>query len=104
MLKPPNSQMAQPAAARLAALQRHLTAEVVPNVSLLSLNETSAPQDGLGARPAPGGGPGTLSIIDNRTGKKYDVEISEHGTVKATDFKKIVAGGDGVGLKLFDPG
>lgn len=26
-------------------------------------------------RPAPGGGPGTLTIVDNRTGKKYDVKV-----------------------------
>jgi hypothetical protein len=56
------------------------------------------------ARPAPGGGPGTLTIIDNRTGKKYDVKIEEGGVIKATDLKKIVAGGDGVGLKTYDPG
>lgn len=56
------------------------------------------------ARPAPGGGPGTLTIIDNRTGKKYDVKIDEGGVIKATDLKKIVAGGDEVGLKTYDPG
>ena len=26
-------------------------------------------------RPAPGGGPGTLTIVDNRTGKKYEVKV-----------------------------
>ncbi len=26
-------------------------------------------------RPAPGGGPGSLTIIDNRTGKKYDIKV-----------------------------
>jgi hypothetical protein len=54
--------------------------------------------------PSPGGGAGTLSVIDNRTGKRYQLEISDAGTVKATDFKKITAGGDGNGLKLYDPG
>ncbi len=39
--------------------------------------------------PSPGGGPGTLSVIDNRTGKRYQLEISDAGTVKATDFKKV---------------
>ncbi|MCI94157.1 citrate synthase glyoxysomal-like, partial [Trifolium medium] len=31
---------------------------------------------------------GTLTIVDERTGKKYQVEVSRDGTVKATDFKK----------------
>jgi hypothetical protein len=39
--------------------------------------------------PSPGGGAGTLSVIDNRTGKRYQLEISDAGTVKATDFKKV---------------
>jgi hypothetical protein len=32
------------------------------------------------------------------------VEISDQGTIKAADFQKIKAGGDGNGLRLFDPG
>lgn len=64
----------------------------------------AAPTSASSGRPAPGGGPGTLTITDNRTGKKYDVKIEEGGVIKATDLKKIVAGGDGVGLKTYDPG
>lgn len=45
-----------------------------------------------------------MTIIDNRTGKKYEIPISEHGTFKATDLKKITAGGDGVGLRPYDNG
>ena len=26
-------------------------------------------------RPAPGGGPGTLTVVDNRTGKKYELKV-----------------------------
>lgn len=55
-------------------------------------------------RPAAGGGPGSLSVTDNRTGKKYDIKILEGGVIQATDLKKITAGGDGVGLKTYDPG
>ena len=55
-------------------------------------------------RPKPGGGEGTLTVVDNRTGKKYEIKISEGGTIKATDLKKITAGGDGVGLRTYDPG
>jgi len=55
-------------------------------------------------RPSPGGGAGTITITDNRTGKKYDLKISEGGTIRATDLKQIKAGGDGVGLRTYDPG
>ena len=55
-------------------------------------------------RLAPGGGEGSLTVVDNRTGTKYDVPIKEGGFINATAFKSIKAGGDGQGLKLFDPG
>ena len=55
-------------------------------------------------RPTPGGGPGTLTLVDSRTGKRYDVPIREGGVIKATDLKQIVAGGDGMGLRTYDPG
>lgn len=42
--------------------------------------------------PSFSGGAGTLTIVDNRTGKKYEIGISEGGTVKATDFKKVRGG------------
>lgn len=32
---------------------------------------------------------GTLTIVDERTGKKYQVEVSQDGTVRASDFKKV---------------
>lgn len=32
------------------------------------------------------------------------VPISDHGTIRAEDFQTIRAGGDGAGLRLFDPG
>lgn len=38
---------------------------------------------------APGNLSGSLMVGDSRTGKKYEVKISEEGTVKATDFKKV---------------
>ena len=39
-----------------------------------------------------------------RTGKKYEIEISDHGTIKGSDLKQITAGGDNVGLRPYDPG
>lgn len=55
-------------------------------------------------RATPGGGPGSLTVIDNRTGRRYEIAVSDHGTIKATDLKQITAGGDGVGLRTYDNG
>ena len=55
-------------------------------------------------RPSPGGGPGSLTVVDNRTKKKYQIPIQPGGYVAATAFRAITAGGDGAGLRLFDPG
>lgn len=93
------------AAVRIAALQRHLQAhsEESDAEQCIEVHNTKAdtsPKE----RPAPGGGPGSLSVLDNRTGKKYEIPISDHGTVKGTDLKKITAGGDGVGLRPYDNG
>ncbi|GKV49625.1 hypothetical protein SLEP1_g56366 [Rubroshorea leprosula] len=47
---------------------------------------------------------GSLTIIDERTRKKYHVPVSAEGTVKAVDLKKITTGKDDKGLKVYDPG
>ncbi|KAH7571573.1 hypothetical protein JRO89_XS04G0081300 [Xanthoceras sorbifolium] len=52
----------------------------------------------------PGNLNGTLTVVDERTGKKYQITVSEDGTVKASDFKKITTGKNDKGLKLYDPG
>jgi citrate synthase len=44
----------------------------------------------------------TLTIVDNRTGKKYDVPIQD-GTIRAMDLRKIKAGPDDFGLMTYDP-
>jgi citrate synthase len=44
----------------------------------------------------------TLTITDNRTGKQYEVPITD-GTVRATDLRQIKAGADDVGLATYDP-
>ncbi|MCX6133908.1 MAG: citrate synthase [Ignavibacteriales bacterium] len=46
--------------------------------------------------------PDTLSITDNRTGKKYDVPI-EHDTIKATDLRQIRVKDEDFGLLSYDP-
>jgi citrate synthase len=44
----------------------------------------------------------TLSIMDNRTGKSYEVPI-ENGTIRALDLRKIKASDDDFGLMTYDP-
>jgi citrate synthase len=44
----------------------------------------------------------TLTITDNRTGKQYEVPITD-GTIRATDLKKIKIDGDDQGLATYDP-
>jgi citrate synthase len=44
----------------------------------------------------------TLTIIDNRTGKQYELPIAD-GAIRATDLKKIKTGPDDLGLETYDP-
>lgn len=44
----------------------------------------------------------TLTITDNRTGRQYDVPITD-GTIRATDLRQIKAGEDDPGLATYDP-
>jgi len=44
----------------------------------------------------------TLTIIDNRTGKKYDIPISDD-TIKAMDLRQIKVKEDDFGLMTYDP-
>lgn len=94
--------MEQVPLSRLSVLARHLSLSVdaACDKPLVRAN-TSSSED---VRPAPGGGKGTLTVIDNRTGKKYTLEINDGGTINASALKKITAGGDGVGLRTYDPG
>jgi citrate synthase len=46
--------------------------------------------------------PDTLSITDNRTGKKYELPI-QNGTVRAMDLRQIKTGPDDFGLMTYDP-
>ncbi|XP_060209474.1 citrate synthase, glyoxysomal-like [Lycium barbarum] len=87
---------------RLAVLSAHLAASLnLPDssklleTSIVSAIPTDAPPSNL---------KGALTIIDERTGKKYPVQVTEDGTIKATDFKKITTGQNDKGLKIYDPG
>jgi citrate synthase len=44
----------------------------------------------------------TLTIVDNRTGKSYDVPI-EDGTVRATELRKIKVDDEDFGIMTYDP-
>jgi citrate synthase len=44
----------------------------------------------------------TLTVVDNRTGKSYELPIQD-GTVRAADFRQIKSDEDDFGLMLYDP-
>ena len=46
--------------------------------------------------------PDTLTVTDNRTGKTYEVEITD-GTVRAMDFRQMKVDEDDFGLMTYDP-
>ena len=88
------------AASRLEAIGRH----VVPSGEDHLERHPTAAGAASRVRLAPGGGPGTLTVVDNRTGKKYEIPVQDGGFVSSVAFKAIKAGGDGSGLRMFDPG
>ena len=44
----------------------------------------------------------TLSVVDNRTGKSYEIPV-ENGAVKAMDFRQMKVSADDFGLMCYDP-
>src|ERR687883_907749 len=44
----------------------------------------------------------TLSVTDNRTGRTYEIPITD-GTVRAMDFRQIKVDDDDFGLMTYDP-
>ncbi|GJM90678.1 hypothetical protein PR202_ga06980 [Eleusine coracana subsp. coracana] len=87
---------ADPARGRLSVLSAHLGPSWEDAAAGLEMSPVSA--------AAPGPRAGALSVVDARTGKRHEVKVSEDGTVRATDFKKITTGKDDKGLKIYDPG
>jgi citrate synthase len=47
-------------------------------------------------------GKNTLSVTDNRTGKQFELEITD-GTVRAMDFRQMKVDDDDFGLMTYDP-
>jgi citrate synthase len=46
--------------------------------------------------------PNTLTVVDNRTGKTYELPIQE-GTIRTMDLRQIKTGPDDFGLMAYDP-
>ena len=44
----------------------------------------------------------TLTVVDNRTGQKYELPIKD-GAISAPDLRKIKTGPDDFGLMSYDP-
>jgi citrate synthase len=55
-----------------------------------------------GSGTAAGEARDTLTVTDNRTGRSYEIEVSD-GTVRATDFRQIKVSDDDFGLMTYDP-
>ncbi|KAF8087432.1 hypothetical protein N665_0585s0010 [Sinapis alba] len=88
--------------ARLAVLSAHLTSGDPFESGSPAIERWSTSADITA--PPHGSLKGALTIVDERTGKKYQVQVSDDGTVKAVDLKKISMGKENKGLKLYDPG
>nr|GLL47257.1 citrate synthase, glyoxysomal-like [Ipomoea trifida]GMD84248.1 citrate synthase, glyoxysomal-like [Ipomoea batatas] len=86
---------------RLAVLSAHLAASASINHDAPALEASVVSATALAPPPNLRG---SLTIIDERTGQRYQVQVSEEGTVKAADLKKITTGKNDKGLKLYDPG
>ncbi|KAJ6830320.1 uncharacterized protein M6B38_353785 [Iris pallida] len=84
---------------RLAVLSAHLAASCAAGDFAAA---ALVPSPVLAQQP--GNLAGSLTVLDGRTGKKYELKVSEEGTVKATDFKKITTGKNDKGIKSYDPG
>ncbi len=52
--------------------------------------------------PTAAAGRNSLSVVDNRTGKSYDIPI-DSGTIKAIELREIQTGPDDFGLMTYDP-
>lgn len=72
---------------RLAVLSAHLSA-CLESSAFTPVLESSCTSAQVFVSPPPNL-KGSLVIADERTGKKYKVQVSEEGTVRATDLKKV---------------
>src|SRR3954468_12816342 len=59
-------------------------------------------EGGVALANGSGSGADTLTVTDNRTGKTYDLEITD-GTIKGMDLRQIKTSDDDFGLMSYDP-
>src|SRR5436190_1690877 len=64
--------------------------------------EQQESEGGVAVANGSGSGQDTLTVTDNRTGKTYELEITD-GTVKGMDLRQIKVDEDDFGLMSFDP-
>lgn len=81
-------QISERVRARLAVLSAHLTSANNPYESGSPAIERWSTSADISAPPH-GSLKGALTVVDERTGKKYQVPVSDDGTVKAVDLKKV---------------
>ena len=48
------------------------------------------------------GGDGTLHVTDSRTGRSYDIPVTD-GAIRATDLRRIKTADDDYGVLSYDP-
>jgi hypothetical protein len=77
------------AAARLGVLARQLTSSGTTEPAITRADSSSAQQEE--SRPAPGGGRGTLTVLDNRTGKKYTVRAGKERWLRARSQPRMIS-------------
>jgi len=64
--------------------------------------EQTESEGGVAVANGPGSGSESLTVTDNRTGKTYELPITD-GTVKGMDLRQIKTGDDDFGLMSYDP-
>ncbi|CAA6661138.1 unnamed protein product [Spirodela intermedia] len=87
---------------RLAVLTAHL-ANAAVSFANFSPSLWRSPVSAQTIPRPPGSLGGALTVVDGRTGKKYELLVSEEGPL-GYDLKKITTGKDDKGIKLYDPG
>jgi citrate synthase len=63
---------------------------------------TQGTQEGIATADGARADAGTLTVTDNRTGRGYELPITE-GTIRATDLRQIKVDDDDFGLMTYDP-
>lgn len=84
------------AESRLKSVLGHLQVQLAPADTSAAAASSSSSEKAVDKKDS-------LTVIDNRTGKRYDIPIWQN-TVPATSFQNIKALPNGSGIRLYDPG